>query len=236
MSLDHPLAVVVGAAGGIGAAVARALSSTHRLDLVDRDEQGLALLAQEVPAAHTRVHDVVDAAACADLVEQIQREAGDIDLLVLTAGLSAFGDVPTGDVDRWRRVFNVNTLSVMYLARAALQRMLARRHGHIVVVASASGRITYVGEPAYVASKHATVAFCDCLRKEIVGTGVRVTLIEPGLVDTPMAQAHPCYVDALKTVTPLRADDVAAAVGFAVAQPANVCINEIVIRPVDQLL
>lgn len=233
---DRPLALVVGAAGGIGAAVVDALADTHRLEAADRDESRLAELAERVPGLATHVQDLGDAAACAALVERIEAAAGPIDVLVLTAGLSAFGDVPTGDPARWKSVFDVNTLSVMYLVRAALASMRARRTGHIVVVASVSGRITYVGEPAYVASKHATVAFCDCVRQELVGTGVRLTLVEPGMVDTPMANAHPLFHEALKAMTPLTPEDVARSIIFAVSQPGNVNINEIVLRPVDQVL
>lgn len=227
---------MAGAAGGIGMAVARSLAGRYRLCLVDRDAAGLSELATTIEAAEKEVVDVTSAASCEQLVENVLASQGEIELLVLTAGLSAFGDVPTGDVARWQSVIEVNTLSVMYLIRAFLPGMLARRQGHIVVIASASGRITYVGEPAYVASKHATVAFCDCLRKELVGSGVKLTVVEPGLVDTPMAQTNPFFRGALETVTKLRPRDIAATVDFAITQPPNVCINEIMVRPTDQAL
>jgi NADP-dependent 3-hydroxy acid dehydrogenase YdfG len=104
-----------------------------------------------------------------------------------------------------------------------------------VIVASASGRVTYVGEPAYVASKHAVVAFADCLRKETVGRGIRVTTVEPGLVDTPFIDWD--VVGPMQPgVTPLTAEDCARIVRFALEQPPNVALNEIVVRPISQEL
>ena len=138
------------------------------------------------------------------------------------------------DPERWRRAIEVNTLGVMFTVRAALGKMSQQGFGSIIVVASASGRLSYVGEPAYVASKHATVAFCDSVRKEIVGSGVRMCVVEPGLVDTPMSRSHPLIDEVVGRVTPLDVDDIARSVEFVLDQPANCAINEIVIRPTAQ--
>jgi NADP-dependent 3-hydroxy acid dehydrogenase YdfG len=108
--------------------------------------------------------------------------------------------------------------------------------GHLVVLSSASGRVTYVGEPAYVASKHATVAFADCLRQEMAPRGIRVSVIEPGLVETPLIHVYPGALEMIPDVVPLAPADVARAVRFVVEQPAEVNVFEIVIRPTGQLL
>ncbi len=145
---------------------------------------------------------------CADVIAQVESGHGALDLLVLAAGVSCIGNVPAGDTRAWEHTLAVNTLGVMYCARAALPAMTQRHSGTIVVVASASGRVTYVGEPAYVASKHATVAFCDCLRKELVGSGVRVCVVRAGTGRYAHVRAHPHIEDIVGSVTPLRPSDI----------------------------
>jgi NADP-dependent 3-hydroxy acid dehydrogenase YdfG len=105
-----------------------------------------------------------------------------------------------------------------------------------VVIASVSGRVTYTGESAYVASKHATVAFADCLRQEVAAAGIRVSLIEPGIVETPLIHVYPDALDLGPSVVPLEPMDVARAVRFVLEQPANVNVAEIVLRPTAQVL
>jgi NADP-dependent 3-hydroxy acid dehydrogenase YdfG len=232
-----PVAVVTGAASGIGRAVASNLGQDgYRLCLVDRDAQRLREAAAELPGSAAFCADISDPDLCADVIAQVESDHGALDLLVLAAGVSCIGNVPAGDTRAWEHTLAVNTLGVMYCARAALPRMTQRQSGTIVVVASASSRVTYVGEPAYVASKHATVAFCDCLRKELVGSGVRICVVEPGLVDTPMSRAHPHIEDIVGSITPLQPSDIAGIVSFITRQPPNVAINEIVVRPASQEL
>jgi NADP-dependent 3-hydroxy acid dehydrogenase YdfG len=144
--------------------------------------------------------------------------------------------VDSGDPKRWSDVLTVNALGPMVGARAVLPRMLKQGKGDIVVVTSASGRITYVGEPAYIASKHAAVAFLDSIRKELAGTDIRVTSIEPGLVDTPMSRSHPFIDTVLGSVEPLKADDIAQLIELCLGLPTRVNINEIVVRPTRQEL
>jgi NADP-dependent 3-hydroxy acid dehydrogenase YdfG len=126
-------------------------------------------------------------------------------------------------------------LGVLYGARAVLPAMYARGSGHIVIVSSGSGRSTYVGEPAYVASKHATVAFAECLRMEVAPRGLRVTVLEPGLVETPLIHVWEGSDDLVVGVTPLSPADCARAIVFAVEQPPSVTVFEIAIRPTSQI-
>jgi len=128
----------------------------------------------------------------------------------------------------------VNALGPMVSARAAIPHMLEQGHGDIIVVTSASGRITYIGEPAYVASKHAAVAFLDSARKEFSGTNIRITSIEPGLVDTPMIKDHPLRDSLLESVEPLQANDIATLIVYCLDLPRRVTINEVAIRPTRQ--
>jgi NADP-dependent 3-hydroxy acid dehydrogenase YdfG len=135
-----------------------------------------------------------------------------------------------------RDVVETNLIGVMFAVRAALPHMEARRAGHIVIVSSASGRVTYVGQPAYVASKHGTVAFADCLRPEVASAGIRVSLIEPGLVETPLIHMYPESNDLVLGVIALDPDDIARAVRYVLEQPYNVNVFEVLLRPTGQLL
>ncbi len=227
--------VVTGGASGIGASVSRSLS--RRADslvwIADIDREGLGEIAAELPLAQIRELDVSRAEAVDRLIGDASSEQP-LEAVVACAGVSCVGVATEADPARWRRTLEINTLGVMHLIRSALVPMQERGSGTIIVVASASGRLSYVGEPAYVASKHAVVAFCDSVRKEIVGSGVRIGVIEPGLVDTPMARSHPSIDDILGQVVPLDPDDIARVVEFMLDQPAHCSINEILVRPTSQ--
>ncbi len=227
--------IITGGAGGIGAGIARRLHQRAKTTVcvADGDADRLAEIGAELAQAHLRRVDVTDWAAMDALVSEMS-ELGPLEAVVANAGVSCVGPAREPDPERWRRAIEVNTLGVMFTVRAALGKMCDQGSGSIIVVASASGRLSYVGEPAYVASKHATVAFCDSVRKEIVGSGVRMCVVEPGLVDTPMSRSHPMIDEVVGTVTPLDVDDIARSVEFVLDQPPNCAINEILIRPTDQ--
>jgi NADP-dependent 3-hydroxy acid dehydrogenase YdfG len=161
---------------------------------------------------------------------------GCLDVLVACAGIAEAGRISEADPALYRDVVLTNVVGVMNGIRAALPHMLGRGCGHIVVIASVSGRITYTGESAYVASKHATVAFADCLRQEVAPSGIRVTLIEPGIVETPLIHVYPEALDMVPGVVPLDPVDVARAVRYALEQPPNVNVAEVVLRPTGQVL
>jgi NADP-dependent 3-hydroxy acid dehydrogenase YdfG len=161
---------------------------------------------------------------------------GRLDVLVANAAIADFGPIADADPELWRDVIETNVLGVMFAVRAALPHMLTAGSGHIVITASGSGRVTYVGEPAYVASKHATVAFADCLRQEVATAGIRVSLIEPGLVETPLIHVYPGSNDMVGEVDALSPDDIARAVRYVLEQPAGVNVFEVLIRPTGQVL
>ena len=157
-----------------------------------------------------------------------------IDFAVANAGIGDACSMADGDPNHWRDVIETNVLGIAYTVRATLPSMLERGDGHIVMMASVSGREAYVGEPIYSASKWAVVGLGYALRKETVGTGVRVTLIEPGLVDTPLARSHPFASAWMETIPPLHDDDIARAVAYVLTQPKYMAINELVLRPTAQ--
>jgi len=234
------VAIITGAGTGIGAATAEALATRGvKVVLVGRRPAPLSEVAAAIAAqggeAVCHPADVSDYAAMEQVAADALARYGRIDILVSNAAIHDVSSPADGDPARWRQVLETNALGGFHIIRAVLPGMYARGAGHVVIVASVSGRITYVGEPVYVASKHALVAFGECLRQEASPRGVRVTLLEPGLVDTPLID-NPFAQELKKTVTPLQPADCARAICFALEQPPHCAVNEIVLRPVQQVL
>lgn len=239
--LDGLVGVITGAGTGIGAAIARDLGTCGmRLVLVGRRLEPLEARAAEVRAAGGEAlavtTDVRDYVAVEGAVDRAIERWGRLDVLVPNAAVADYGPIARADPALFRDVIETNVLGVLFAVRAALPQMERQGSGHIVIISSASGRVTYVGEPAYVASKHATVAFADCLRQEVASSGIRVSLIEPGLVETPLIHVYPEADALVPGVRALDPDDIAGAVRYVLEQPGNVNVFEIVIRPTGQLL
>jgi NADP-dependent 3-hydroxy acid dehydrogenase YdfG len=234
------VAIITGGGTGIGAATALELAGAGmRVAVVGRRPEPLGEVVAGIAArggeAVSHPADVDDYAAMARVVAEVGARWGRIDVVVSNAALHDVSSVASGDPAWWRQVVETNVLGGMSIVRAALPEMYRRESGHIVIVASVSGRVTYVGEPVYVASKHALVAFGECLRQEVSPRGLRVTLVEPGLVETPFID-NPFARELKKTVTPLQPEDCARVIRFAVEQPPHCAINEVVLRPVKQVL
>jgi NAD(P)-dependent dehydrogenase (short-subunit alcohol dehydrogenase family) len=183
--LRGAVAIITGAGTGIGAATARDLAKAGaRVVLTGRrgallDEQVAAITGEGgeawAVAADVREFDQVEA-----IVARTVERYGRLDIFVANAAVADYGPIDSADPSLWADVITTNVLGVLYSVRAALPQMKTQGSGHIVIVSSASGRVTYVGEPAYIASKHATVAFADCLRQEVAPLGIRVVIVEPG--------------------------------------------------------
>jgi len=233
--------LITGAGTGIGAAIAKDLARDGaRLILTGRRPEPLDAVAAALGPATADVivepGDVRDYAHSEHLVQLSIERFGGLDVLVANAAITDFGPIAEADPARWDAVIGTNVLGVLYGVRAALPVMLEQGHGHVVIVASVSGRVTYVGEPAYIASKHATVAFADSLRMEVAGRGIRVSVIEPGVVETPLIHVHEAAAEILPGVTPLQPEDIARAVRYVLEQPPGVNVFEVVLRPTRQLL
>lgn len=197
-------AVVTGAGRGIGAATAARLAEADcRVVLMGRRREVLEECAASIAArggqAVAIAGDVRDFAQVEGVVRSAIERFGAVDIFVANAAVVDHTSIAAADPAEWPDVIATNVLGVMYGARAVVPHMLERSSGRFVIVASLSGRVTYVGEPAYVASKHAVVAFADVLRKEVSRSGIRVTVIEPGLVAQPLVAAH---ADAVAQVVP----------------------------------
>jgi uncharacterized protein len=181
-------ALVTGASSGIGAALARELvAAGARVALVARRDDLLAALAASLPAGSAAAFrcDVRDPAAIAACVASVAERLGPVDLLVNNAGVGrylSFLETPPDDV---AAVFETNLHAVLNFTRAVLPGMLARRRGHVVNVASIAGRIGSRNHSIYCASKFALAGFSESLVYELEDTGVGVTLVNPGIIDTP---------------------------------------------------
>ncbi len=241
MTLTGKTAVVTGASSGIGEATARLLGQRGcNVALAARREDRLNSLAAELgDGALAAPTDVTDPAACETLVSRAVERFGSVDVLVANAGLGLYGSIPEGDPEDWRRMFEVNVLGVLHATRAAVRHMLERGSGDVVLVSSLAGRrVPRADGTVYAATKHALTAVAEGLRMDVSGRGVRVINVEPGLVRTEFPESQSQSADqyyAEKEYSPIEAEDVAAAILYAVDQPPRVSVNEILIRPTAQL-
>jgi 2,3-dihydro-2,3-dihydroxybenzoate dehydrogenase len=185
--IKSKVALVTGAAQGIGAEVARTLAAAGaHVAAVDLNEDGLAKLLAEGISASAHPADVRDSAAVEALVQRVEHEDGPIDILVNAAGVLRTGrivDVPDRD---WREVFAVNVDGVFSMCRSVARRMIQRRSGAIVTVASNAAQVPRMEMAAYAASKAASAQFTRCLGLELARYGIRCNVVSPGSTDTAM--------------------------------------------------
>jgi NADP-dependent 3-hydroxy acid dehydrogenase YdfG len=245
-SLKGRRAVITGASSGIGEATARALAAEGAaVALGARRVDRLESLAEEIGAeggtAHVHEVDIGDEDAARSFVESAAEEMGGLDFLINNAGVMLLGPVGGADTDQWRQMLNVNLLGLLYCTHAALPLLGESGHGHIVNVASVAGRLASAGSAVYNMTKWGVVGFSEGLRQEALHANVRVTVLEPGWVETELQghNDHPMVVEGIKREREkvgevLSADDMANAILFALAQPQHVSINEILVRPTGQ--
>ncbi|WP_412027569.1 SDR family NAD(P)-dependent oxidoreductase [Deinococcus yunweiensis] len=245
LRLSGKVAVVTGASSGIGEATARALDAEGAaVVLVARRRDRLDALAEAIRheggQAQVVAADLSDPAQARDAVAQAVSAFGRLDILVNNAGLMLLGPVADADPTDWHRMMDLNVLTLMHATQAAVQAMQGQGSGHIVNISSVSGRGAGPTSAGYSATKWAVGGFSEGLRQEVRLLGIRVTVIEPGVVATELTDhiTHTATKDAyegrIKQMTPLEADDIAAAVVYATTQPQRVNVNEILIRPLDQ--
>ena len=225
--MADPVFLITGASSGIGAATARhAAREGYRLVLAARSEDRIAALAHELGedrALAVRC-DVTEWEDQQHMVSEAMGAFGQLDVVFANAGFGAPRGFLESDVEHWRAMVLTNVYGAALTIRAALPAVRETR-GHVLLTGSVAGRRALPGS-LYSATKWAVTAMGESLRLEVDGTGVRVTLIEPGMVDTPFFDNRPRGA--------LEADDIARAVMFAVSQPPHVDVNEILIRPTSQ--
>ncbi|SRR5712692_9079116 len=233
---ERGIAVVTGASSGIGAATARALASVG-FDVVlgarrlDRLREVAASCGGRALSLDVTDPESVEAFAAAVPAARV---------LVNNAGGALGRDtIAEADLEAWRRMYELNLLGTARVTKAFLPALERSGDGHVVVIGSIAGFETYSAGAGYTGAKHAERAFTKTLRLELIGKPVRVTEINPGLVETEFSlvrfagdadRARQVYAG----MTPLTAEDVADCVAFAVTRPSHVNVDEIVVRPRDQ--
>ncbi len=244
--LQDRIVLITGATAGIGAACARAFARAGaHLILVGRREERLAALASQIGPDHgvrvrTNPLDVRDRGAVQALADELEAESFMPDVLVNNAGLSrGLAPLHEGEPEDWDEMIDTNVKGLLYVSRSFLPHMVRNNHGHVVNIGSIAGQQVYPGGNVYNATKYAVRALNEGMSLDLVGTRVRVTDIAPGLVETEFSEvrfhgdqerAHAVY----QGYQPLRPEDVADAVCYAVNAPEHVNVHRVLILPTDQ--
>ncbi len=244
--LKSKTVMITGASAGIGAACAHSFAREGaRLILAARREERLSELAAELKAEHgTDCHlitlDVRDRLAVDAAIEGLPAEWSAIDVLINNAGLSRGLDkVQEGQFLDWDEMIDTNVKGLLWMSRAVLPGMVERDRGHVINIGSVAGRQVYPGGNVYCATKHAVGAITQGLRIDLLGTMVKASSVDPGLVETEFSEvrfrgdtdrAGQTYTN----FPPLKAEDIAEAVLFCATRPPHVNVQDMLIMPQDQ--
>jgi NADP-dependent 3-hydroxy acid dehydrogenase YdfG len=246
MSLKGKIVFITGASSGIGAATALAFAAEGaRLLLAARRADKLAAVAAQAlqrgaAAVHTIGLDVRDRRAVQDAVDSLPTDWAEIDVLVNNAGLSRGLDkLYMGSIEDWEEMIDTNVKGLLYVTRAVVPGMVVRGRGHVVNLGSTAGELTYPNGAVYCGSKAAERAINDGLRQDVLGTPVRVTSVDPGMVETEFSQVRfhgdtERAAKVYKGVKPLTPEDVAEVIVWAVGRPDHVNIARVLLTPVQQ--
>jgi NADP-dependent 3-hydroxy acid dehydrogenase YdfG len=221
--------LITGGSTGIGAATARqAVAAGWRVVLGARSGDRLRDLATSLGGESVALYrrcDVADWDDQQELVRLALDGFGGLDAVFANAGFGAKRGFLEDTVEHWRAMIDTNVLGTALTIRASLPRFREQGRGHFVLTSSVAGRRALPGS-LYAATKHAVTAMGEGLRQEVSDSDIKVTLIEPGMVDTPFFEERPTGA--------LEAEDIGSAVMWALSQPPNVDVNEVLIRPVRQ--
>jgi 3-hydroxy acid dehydrogenase/malonic semialdehyde reductase len=246
ISLRNSIVCITGASSGIGAACAREFARHGTaLLLVARRKDRLRSLASELSVEHgVRTHSVpLDVTRQADVehaFNSLPPEWNRIDILVNNAGLSRGLDkLHEGKIQDWEEMIDTNVKGLLYVSRVVAPGMVERKSGHIINLGSIAGHQVYPGGNVYCATKYAVAAISQGLKMDLLGTGVRVCSVDPGLVETEFSEVryHGDKARAAKTyvnMRPLRPEDIADIIVFCATRPLHVDISEVVVMPTDQ--
>ena len=242
-NIEGKVVVITGASSGLGESTARHLAQlgatvvlgARRLDRID------ALAAELTASGHAALAvqtDVTERAQVQRLVDAAIARFGRIDVMINNAGLMPHSPLERLKVDDWDRMIDVNLKGVLYGIAAALPPMQAQKSGHIINVSSVAGHKVRPGGAVYSATKHAVRALSEGLRQEVKPYNIRTTVISPGAVDTelPNSITEPDVAANMRKVyeVAVPADAFARAVAYAMSQPDDIDINEILFRPTKQ--
>lgn len=245
-SLQGKIVLVTGASSGIGRATAvafaqegaRLLLCARRLERLEELKQPLA----DAGAQGVQIFslDVQSRAAVEKAIAELPAEWREIDVLVNNAGLSrGLAKVYEDDPEDWEEMIDTNIKGLLYVTRAVVPGMVSRGRGHVINLGSTAGYITYANGAVYCATKAAEKAISEGLKIDLMGTPVRVTSVDPGMVETAFSsvrfrgdekKAEKVY----QNITPLQPEDVADAIVWAAGRPAHVNIHNILMTSIDQ--
>ncbi|HDJ6107008.1 TPA: SDR family oxidoreductase [Staphylococcus aureus] len=228
--LTDKVAVVTGAGSGIGEAIATLLHEEGaKVVLAGRNKEKLQNVANQLSQDNVKVvpTDVTNKEEVDELIKNAQQTFGSLDIVINSAGQMLSSKITDYQVDEWDSMIDVNIKGTLYTAQAALPTMLEQSSGHLINIASISGFEVTKISTIYSATKAAVHTITQGLEKELAKTGVKVTSISPGMVDTAITAAY--NPSDRKKLDP---QDIAEAVLYALTQPSHVNVNEITVRPV----
>ena len=250
-SLDGTVALVTGASSGIGEAAALALVeqgsavaiAARRKDRLDDLARRLSDMGGRALAIET---DVTAEEQASSMIERTVQHFGRLDTLVNNAGVMLLGPILDAPTEEWRRMVNLNLLGLLYCTHAALPHLLEsagrepRKVADVVNVSSVAGRVARLGSGVYNATKWGVVAFSESLRQEVTARHVRVTIVEPGAVMTELVtHLRPEILEEqarnFEGTELMRSEDIAEVIAFAVTRPRHVAMNEMLVRPTEQV-
>jgi NADP-dependent 3-hydroxy acid dehydrogenase YdfG len=249
-ALSGTSALVTGASSGIGAATAVMLAAHGaKVALVARRDDRLEALAGHIHArggeALALQADITDAAGASGVVGEVVARLGRLDTLVNNAGIMLLGPALDAPLEEWERMVGLNVVGTLRVTHAALPHLVraadesSRGVADLVIVSSTAGRVARSGAAVYALTKSGVAAFAESLRQELVPRRVRVTVIEPGIVDTELVshvreEIREAARDQVAGIDPLLPDDVAEAIAHIVTRDRRVAVNEILVRAAEQ--
>ena len=249
-SLQGTVSLVTGASSGIGEATALALAGLGSdVAIAARRRDRLQSLAERIGSAGGRAvvveADVGDPEQARSMVERTVQELGRLDTLVNNAGVLLLGPIENAPLEEWQRMLDVNVAGLIHCAHAALPHLLrgaeerAHRVDEMVKTRPVGGKVARPGSGVYNLSKHGIGAFSESLRQEVTQRHVRVSLVEPGAVDTELPNHNrPEIQEQLNQrfgdIERLRSEDIADAIAYIVTRPRHAAVNELLIRPTEQ--
>lgn len=242
--MKNKIALITGATSGIGNATAKVFAN-HGIDLIicGRRNERLEKLKEELSAkvkVHTLTFDIRNKELVFEAIENLPSAFKEIDILINNAGNAhGLSPIDKGDISDWEAMMDINVKGLLYISKAVIPGMIARKSGHIINIGSTAGKEVYPGGNVYCASKHAVDAINQGMRIDLHAHGIRVGAINPGLVETEFSKVR-FKGDTEKAATvykgfdPLKPEDIADIIHFTVTRPPHVNIADLIVMPTAQ--